>query len=87
MNVKILYFAGARDRVGMESQMVSIPDMSSTSPAFMVSWILEQHPSLEPVMVNAMLAVNLEYVDKDDTNTEIVKDGAELAVIPPVSGG
>ena len=45
--------------------------------------IAEKLPSLRDVLGRVAFAVNREYVKPD----AILKDGDELALIPPVSGG
>ena len=41
------------------------------------------HPALDSVLRSAVLAVNQEYV----TENVALRDGDEVAVIPPISGG
>jgi len=39
------------------------------------------------VLDSCALTVNLEYVDLDDLEEEMIKEGDEVAIIPPVSSG
>jgi molybdopterin converting factor small subunit len=34
-----------------------------------------------------MYAIDMEYIDKQDEPTTVIKPKAEVAIIPPVSGG
>jgi molybdopterin converting factor small subunit len=46
----------------------------------------KRHEKLVPVLENCIYAINMEYVESD-YQTILVKEGDEVAVIPPVSGG
>lgn len=45
-----------------------------------------RHEKLVPVLDNSIYAINMEYVESD-YQTILVKEGDEVAIIPPVSGG
>ncbi|CAL1277926.1 unnamed protein product [Larinioides sclopetarius] len=47
--------------------------------------ILNTCKNLQPIAENVILAVNEEYVDKSENI--LLKNGDEIAVIPPLSGG
>ena len=90
ITIKLLFFAKARELVGASSVARQVPP--ETLPSFLISEILpEAYPSLKPLLPHCALAVNLEYVPKDDKgNFEDCKplaEGDEVAVIPPISGG
>jgi molybdopterin converting factor small subunit len=42
-----------------------------------------RHENLKSVLETCMFAVNMEYCDRD----YLIKEGDEVAIIPPVSGG
>jgi molybdopterin synthase sulfur carrier subunit len=42
---------------------------------------------LKDILSTSMYAVDMEYIDKEDEVTTIIKPNAEIAIIPPVSGG
>lgn len=81
MNVRIRLFASFREAVGSNSLSWTAPDHSTVGEV--VAALREAHPKLGPAAEKAMLAVNQEYVGPELR----LKDGDELALIPPVSGG
>lgn len=80
--IKVRFFAVIKERLGKED--VSL-DLSKGSVAEIIRAIGEEFPDIESVLksFNAMIAVNHEMADMDT----IVKDGDEVAFIPPFSGG
>ena len=80
MPVTILYFAIAREAAGTDSESLS---GAPTTVEALRAVLAERHPGLARVLPRCRLAVNQEFVGDGDP----VPDGAEVAVIPPVSGG
>jgi molybdopterin converting factor subunit 1 len=78
MRVTVLYFAAARERAGTAREQLELPDGSS--PAGALQAIVAKHPALQPIAGKLRLAI-----DQDFAGT--LRDGSELALIPPVSGG
>lgn len=80
--IKVRFFAAIKERLGKED--ISL-DLSKGSVADVIRAIGEDFPDIESVLksLSAMIAVNHEMADM---NT-IVKDGDEVAFIPPFSGG
>lgn len=80
--IKIRFFAVIKERLGKED--ISL-DLSEGSVAEIIRAIGVEFPNIESVLksFNAMIAVNHEMADMDT----IVKDGDEVAFIPPFSGG
>jgi len=81
MKVTCLFFAGAKDIVGTSSIVFNLNDGTTTTEFEKV--LLLQHPSIEKVLLTSLLAVNQEYVYEP----VLLKEGDEIAVIPPISGG
>lgn len=75
---KVLFFAHLRDVVGAEFIMV---DASGKTVAELKAELAAKYdlPRLETVMT----AMNEEFAPND----EVIRDGDEIALIPPVSGG
>ena len=80
-NVKILFFATLRDRVGLRSVELQIP--RRTNVAGFKTILLEKFPALKGLTSHMLISVNQDYVFDD----AIIPDGAEIALFPPVSGG
>ena len=81
MNVTVLLFAQARDRAGRGRVDLNMEPGSRVSDA--LREIARAHPGLEPLWPHLAVAVNGELASPDVT----LADGAELALLPPVSGG
>lgn len=81
MRVKVLYFANFRDHVGGKEEEIELTDGATVSDLF--SKIEETHPSLSEGLPTAVVAVNREFAFADES----IKDGDEIAIFPPVSGG
>ncbi|KXZ55492.1 hypothetical protein GPECTOR_2g1041 [Gonium pectorale] len=83
MQIKVLYFAKSREVAGIAEQAFNLPDGADT--ADLLQHIISSHPALESVMKTCVFALNQEYLRPEDK--EALKDGDEVAVIPPLSGG
>jgi molybdopterin synthase catalytic subunit len=79
--VTVLFFGGARDAVGQGEVRMVLRGPSTAASAYAA--VLEKFPSLSRFGRSLLFAVNQEYATADRE----VKDGDELAVFPPVSGG
>jgi molybdopterin converting factor subunit 1 len=81
VRVKLLFFGAARDAVG-EGQVELVLTGASTA-ASALEKVIERYPQLRRFGGSLLFAVNQEYARGDHE----VRDGDELAVFPPVSGG
>ena len=80
-NVKTLFFATLRDRVGVRSVELEIP--AHTTVAGFKSLLIEKLPVLIGLTSHMLISVNQEYAFDE----AVIPDGAEIALFPPVSGG
>ncbi len=80
-NVKLLFFATLRDRAGMKSVEMQLPE--GTTVAALKDRIVEQFPALASSIPTVLVAINREYA----ADEAVVPDGADVAFFPPVSGG
>lgn len=81
MRVTILYFAAARERAGVSSESFDLPEGATAAQA--LARACERHPSLAAVAGKLRLAVDQDFAKPD----RALRDGSEVALIPPVSGG
>ena len=81
VRVRVLFFGAARDAATDEA-VLSLARASTARDAF--ERVLDVYPNLRRFRSSLLVAVNQEYArDLDIT----LKDGDELALFPPVSGG
>jgi len=81
MRVKVLAFASLAQRLGEREMVVELPDGATVADA--LADVESRHTALREARVGLSTAVNLAYVRAD----HVLRDGDELALIPPVSGG
>ena len=81
MTVTIKLFAWLAERTGVNDCRVTLPPGASIADARAA--LTERYPELEPWLASVRPAVNLAYGAWDAA----LRDGDELALIPPVSGG
>jgi molybdopterin synthase catalytic subunit len=80
MPVHVLYFAGARDAAGTARE--TLADRPATV-AELRRALAAAHPRLAPVLARCRIAVDQEFAE----DASPLRDGAEVAVVPPVAGG
>ena len=79
--IKLLFFATLRDRVGMrETELQIDPDLTVND---LKSLLSDRYPSAGPTLDTAIVSVNKEFA----FDTDVIPEGAEIAIFPPVSGG
>ncbi len=78
MKVKVLFFARSREIVG-EREIIFETKGSKVSDV--INELIKRHPALGNMKFS--VALNRRFVRGD----EMVREGDELAIIPPVSGG
>lgn len=81
MKVRVVAFATASDILGREALEITLPDGGRVSD--LRRQLAALHPSIEPIWERLAVAVDGELVREDRT----LADGAEVALLPPVSGG
>jgi molybdopterin converting factor subunit 1 len=81
MKVRLLYFAVLRDIAGKGEEIVELPD--GTRAADVWNRLRAQHRALAAYERPPMTAINESYVPAD----QLLRDGDEVAFIPPVAGG
>ena len=81
MQLEIRFFALYRERAGRSTGTVSLPDGATV--ADLTEEVRRLFPRLAPPGVNIVVAVNAEYAGPETP----LRQGDEICLIPPVSGG
>ncbi len=76
MRIAVRLFAGLREQAGSRRVEVELPEGSAASEVWPALGLGDEPPGL-------LLAVNRAYADRDT----VLREGDEVALIPPVSGG
>lgn len=78
--VTVLYFAAARERAGTDREAL---DLAGRTVEGALDEIVRLHPDLGPLRARLRVAVDQAFARPED----VVSEGAEIALIPPVAGG
>ena len=81
MNINVLFFATLKERAGRESLALEMAD--DCTVADLKARLAAELPALEPAMSSVLVSVNHEFAFAEDP----LKNGDEVALFPPVSGG
>lgn len=81
MIVRVKLFAIAREKVGKPSINVELPDQATVRQ--LRSAVAQQYPNLASAVAHSRFAVNSQYA----ADGAAIPPEAEIALIPPVSGG
>ena len=81
MQITVKLFAILRDRAGVSELSIDLSEDASVASA--AEQLANRLPSIRDLLPRVAFALNREYVAGDT----ILRDGDELALIPPVSGG
>lgn len=81
MRIGMLYFAALRERAGTPRDELEVAAGARIEDA--LAAVLALRPALAPLGRGVRVARNLEFAQV----TDLLCDGDELALLPPVSGG
>lgn len=79
--MRVRLFAGTRDAVGAPSLEVDLPEGARVED--LLARLCAEHPRLAPYRPHALYALDGRFVPA----SAALRSGAELAIMPPVSGG
>lgn len=83
MTIRVRAFALHRELLGREELSLEFPDGGAVTSRTVFEKLYRDRPDFARLLRATMFAVNREYAGADDP----LKDGDELALIPPVAGG
>ena len=81
MHVTVRLFALIREKAGTDSLALNLPDGAVVEQA--IEALRQRHPALEPYLGNLRFSLHMDFVEADAA----LRDGDEVVLIPPVSGG
>jgi molybdopterin synthase catalytic subunit len=81
MTIRVKLFAVVRERAGTSDMTLDLPSGAKVSDAR--ESLSAMIPSIRDLLTRTAFAINQDYA----TLSNALRDGDELAVIPPVSGG
>lgn len=79
--IKILFFATFRTRAGRSSLEVELKNGATVGE--LKEYLVDQIPALEASLHHTLVSINREFAFDE----EVIPEGAEIALFPPVSGG
>jgi len=81
MSIRVLFFASLADIAGGRERHIESAEVTDVLSAF--NKFAVEFPAMEGHRASILFALNSEFVRSDTP----VRDGDELAFLPPVSGG
>lgn len=81
MKIKVKFFASYKEVLGKEEIELELEENSNIS--HLLDILRNDYPKLGNLMETLVVSVNLEYAEYDRK----LKEGDEVALLPPVSGG
>lgn len=81
MTVRVLYFARVREALGLDSEDVEVTDGATVQDV--LESLVSRHDIVRVLLPALRTGVNDRYAARDTT----LRDGDEIALLSPVSGG
>ncbi len=82
MRITVLYFAVFKERLGRAEELLNVPDGNRVKDA--IDMLTGKYWDIGQLRGKFRIALNQEFIDDESI---FLKDGDELALIPPVAGG
>ncbi|MDB6065427.1 MAG: Molybdopterin converting factor, subunit 1 [Pedosphaera sp.] len=81
MDIPVNFYSYFKDLTGCAQTTVTVPDGSTLNDLF--KQLAAQFPKLAPMQKSTLIAVGVEYQDRDYR----LKPNDEVSLFPPVQGG
>jgi molybdopterin synthase sulfur carrier subunit len=81
MIVRVLYFASLKERAGASLESIDLPETADVASLWRT--VQERHPRLREMTTRPLAACDMSYAEWDRPLLGV----AEVAFLPPVSGG
>jgi molybdopterin synthase catalytic subunit len=81
VRIRVLYFAVFRERIGRDEEDLDVPVGATVADA--IAALAGKHGAVAQLRGKFRVAVDQEFSD----DAQVLTDGCELALIPPVAGG
>ena len=79
--MQVLVFGALKDLLAREMETVELPEQSTVEQ--LLQQVMAATPQMQKFAGSLAIAVNREYA----STTQVLRDGDEVALLPPVSGG
>jgi molybdopterin converting factor subunit 1 len=83
ISVIVLFFASAREATGVGEVTIKL-DAGQQNASYLLQYLQEEYTGLDFQEAQISVAVNKNYIGDDDV---VLKDGDEVALLPPIAGG
>tara|TARA_B100000927_G_scaffold43774_4_gene31156 strand:+ start:3040 stop:3285 length:246 start_codon:yes stop_codon:yes gene_type:complete len=80
--VRVIFFSVLRELAGVEEVEISM-SCGETQVSDILRQVYHDYPRIESWNTKLLIAINGEFADRN----ELLGDGDELALMPPVQGG
>lgn len=82
MQVQVTFYGVLKQATGVKAQTLDLPG-SARAVGDVIALLLERHPALGPLLGSVAYVVGEDLVD----SSHPLRDGDDLGLLPPVSGG
>ncbi len=86
MKINILFFAGIREMFGIREKCIEIKE-SKTSPEKLLKFLSEKEQGSWVALLNSKDSIRVAINQEISNWGDPLKDGDELAIFPPITGG
>lgn len=83
MTVRLLFFSSLQDLVSQTEMERTLSDDREWTLALLLESLYEEFPGLRDWDGRMLLAIDQAWADRN----QVIPDGAEIAIMPPVQGG